>query len=166
MEHVLPVEQIAPALAAMVNNCDGVGARPHVRNRQTTQQTETSGGRPIILIVEASKTQWLLLAHKALTLRLGLPVILCTSFSDLIKKEQARAMGIRAYLMKPVSVNELSIAVRKALDENTKTTTLGHVFIIWTTSLSPPLLWRPSSAVLASCCHLFLNITQCFLGDS
>jgi len=55
------------------------------------------------------------LAQKALALRPDLPVILCTGFSELINKEQAKAMGIRAYLMKPVSVRELAQAVRKAL---------------------------------------------------
>ena len=57
------------------------------------------------------------LAQKALALRPDLPVILCTGFSELINKEQAKAMGIRAYLMKPVSVRELAQAVRKALDK-------------------------------------------------
>ncbi|MCX5875819.1 MAG: response regulator [Deltaproteobacteria bacterium] len=57
------------------------------------------------------------LAQKALALRPDLPVILCTGFSELINKEQAKAMGIRAYLMKPVSVRELAQAARKALDK-------------------------------------------------
>ncbi len=55
------------------------------------------------------------LAKKALALRPDLPVILCTGFSELINKEQAKALGIRAYLTKPVSVRELAQAVRKAL---------------------------------------------------
>jgi PAS domain S-box-containing protein len=56
------------------------------------------------------------LAHKALALRPDLPVILCTGFSDLINKEQAQALGIRDYLMKPVSIRDLGQAVRTALD--------------------------------------------------
>ena len=56
------------------------------------------------------------LAHKALAIRADLPIILCTGFSDLINKEKAQALGIRAYLMKPVSVRDLSQAVRKVLD--------------------------------------------------
>ncbi len=55
------------------------------------------------------------LAQKILAIRPDLPIILCTGFSELINKEQAQAMGIRAYLMKPVSVRELAQAVRKAL---------------------------------------------------
>ncbi|HIJ89816.1 MAG: GAF domain-containing protein [Desulfobulbaceae bacterium] len=57
------------------------------------------------------------LARKALAISPDLPVILCTGFSELINKEQAQAMGIRAYLMKPVSVRELANTVRKGLDE-------------------------------------------------
>jgi signal transduction histidine kinase/CheY-like chemotaxis protein len=57
------------------------------------------------------------LAQKILATRPDLPIILCTGFSELINKEQAQAMGIRTYLMKPVSVRELSQAVRKALKQ-------------------------------------------------
>jgi two-component system, cell cycle sensor histidine kinase and response regulator CckA len=56
------------------------------------------------------------LAQKARVIRADLPVILCTGFSELINKEQAQALGIQAYLMKPVSVQDLGIAVRKVLD--------------------------------------------------
>jgi len=57
------------------------------------------------------------LAKKALAFRPDLPIILCTGFSELTNKEQAQAMGIRAYLTKPVSVRELAQAVREVLDE-------------------------------------------------
>jgi PAS domain S-box-containing protein len=56
------------------------------------------------------------LAQKALAIRADLPVILCTGFSELVNKEQAQALGIRAYLTKPVSVQELSQTMRKVLD--------------------------------------------------
>ncbi len=56
------------------------------------------------------------LAQKALAIQADLPIILCTGFSELLNKEQAQAMGIRAYLMKPVSVQELGQTVRKVLD--------------------------------------------------
>ena len=55
------------------------------------------------------------LAKKTMAIRPDLPVILCTGFSELINKEQAQALGIRAYLMKPVSVRELAQTVRNAL---------------------------------------------------
>lgn len=57
------------------------------------------------------------LAKKAMAIRPGLPVILCTGFSELINKEQAQALGIRDYLMKPVSVRELAQTLRTSLDK-------------------------------------------------
>lgn len=56
------------------------------------------------------------LAQKVLAIRSNLPIILCTGFSELASKEQAQALGIRAYLMKPVSLQELTRTVRKVLD--------------------------------------------------
>jgi CheY-like chemotaxis protein len=56
------------------------------------------------------------LTQKALAIRADLPVILCTGFSELINKEQAQALGIRAYLMKPVSIHNLGQTVRKVRD--------------------------------------------------
>ena len=56
------------------------------------------------------------LTTRVLAIRPELPIILCTGFSDLVNKEQALALGIRAYLTKPVSIRNLALAVRKALD--------------------------------------------------
>jgi CheY-like chemotaxis protein len=61
------------------------------------------------------------LARKALAIRPDLPIILCTGFSELINKEQARSIGIRAYLMKPVSVREMALTVRQVLTKDEKT---------------------------------------------
>ncbi|MFH2121947.1 MAG: response regulator [Pseudomonadota bacterium] len=55
------------------------------------------------------------LARKMMAIQPTLPIILCTGYSELINKEQAHAIGIRAYLMKPVSVRELAITVRQVL---------------------------------------------------
>ncbi len=57
------------------------------------------------------------LIAKALDIHPDLPVILCTGYSELVSEEQARALGIHHYLMKPLSVYELTMMVRKALDE-------------------------------------------------
>ncbi|MDA8165572.1 MAG: response regulator, partial [Desulfobacteraceae bacterium] len=55
-------------------------------------------------------------ARELLVLRPGLPVILCTGFSESMNVEKARALGIRQLLMKPVIMSELARAVRAALD--------------------------------------------------
>ncbi|MGV8073169.1 MAG: PAS domain S-box protein [Syntrophobacteraceae bacterium] len=57
------------------------------------------------------------LAQELLHLQPELPVILCSGFSEAITPENAKHLGIRAFLMKPLVVKQLAEAVRKALDE-------------------------------------------------
>jgi CheY-like chemotaxis protein len=47
------------------------------------------------------------------------PVILCTGYSDSINEEQALAMGVKHFLMKPVSIVMLGKLVREVFDEST-----------------------------------------------
>ena len=47
----------------------------------------------------------------------GLPVILCTGFSEKVNAEKAKSLGIQGFLMKPVAMRELAELIRKALDE-------------------------------------------------
>jgi CheY-like chemotaxis protein len=50
-------------------------------------------------------------------IRSGLPIILCTGFSDQINEEKARSAGIHAFLLKPVLFHDLANALRMVLDE-------------------------------------------------
>jgi PAS domain S-box-containing protein len=56
------------------------------------------------------------LALEILALRPQLPVILCTGFSEVIDEPSARAIGIRAFTMKPIVMRELAETVRRVLD--------------------------------------------------
>jgi CheY-like chemotaxis protein len=58
------------------------------------------------------------LAQKILGIRPNIPIILCTGQSELTNKEKALAMGICAYLNKPVVKHDFLSAVRKALENN------------------------------------------------
>jgi len=55
------------------------------------------------------------LIENVFAIRPGMPVILCTGFSELINKEKATALGIRSFLMKPVAIDKLVKAIRVAL---------------------------------------------------
>ena len=57
------------------------------------------------------------LAEEILSVRPGMPIILCTGFSYLVSKEKAHELGIRKYLTKPVLKKDLAIAVREVLDK-------------------------------------------------
>jgi PAS domain S-box-containing protein len=53
-------------------------------------------------------------------LRPDIPIILCTGFSHTMTEEKARALGLNAFLMKPLVAQELSQVVRQVLAERWK----------------------------------------------
>ncbi|MFZ5763223.1 MAG: GAF domain-containing protein [Thermodesulfobacteriota bacterium] len=55
------------------------------------------------------------LAGRVLAIRPGLPIVLCTGFSELVSREKALGLGLREFLMKPVTMRDLAYAVRRAL---------------------------------------------------
>jgi CheY-like chemotaxis protein len=57
------------------------------------------------------------LARALISIRPGIPIILCTGFSADNDEQRARAMGIKGFLMKPVATGDLAEMVRKVLDE-------------------------------------------------
>lgn len=58
------------------------------------------------------------LAQELIALRPELPVILVTGYSQLVTPEKALEAGIRDYIMKPLSISELTNAIRKVLGKN------------------------------------------------
>lgn len=57
------------------------------------------------------------LSKEILGLRPAVPIILCTGFSELITEEKARAMGIRGFAMKPLSLRRIANLIREVLEE-------------------------------------------------
>ena len=57
------------------------------------------------------------LAREMFKLRPEIPIILCTGHHDKMDAARAKAMGFKAFLLKPVKVVELTTAVRKVFDE-------------------------------------------------
>lgn len=56
------------------------------------------------------------LAREIFSIQPDIPIILCTGFSDLISEEKAKAAGIREFVMKPLVMNEIAVAIRRTLD--------------------------------------------------
>jgi CheY-like chemotaxis protein len=56
------------------------------------------------------------LASAMMKIRPDLPVILCTGYSEKLNEEAAQLIGIQRYLIKPVSRNQLTSAIREVLD--------------------------------------------------
>jgi two-component system cell cycle sensor histidine kinase/response regulator CckA len=60
------------------------------------------------------------LARELRGIRPDIPIILCTGFSHVMTAERAAALGIQAYLQKPLLIHALSAAIHRALGhENT-----------------------------------------------
>ncbi len=59
------------------------------------------------------------LARRVLQIRPGLPVILCTGFSNTISEEKAKSYGIKGFALKPLNKKDLAGLVRRVLDSVT-----------------------------------------------
>ena len=58
------------------------------------------------------------LASKLQEVRPGIPVIICTGYSEKVTQEMIERLRIRALIMKPIIRNELLLTVRQILDED------------------------------------------------
>ncbi len=61
------------------------------------------------------------LAKRAIMLRSDLPIILYTGYSAAVDESEARKIGIREFMLKPLNINRLSRIVRQVLDQKTLT---------------------------------------------
>jgi CheY-like chemotaxis protein len=61
----------------------------------------------------------LLLAAELLKIRPDLPIILCTGYSDGVSRETAQGVGIKEFLMKPLSKEQIAGTIHKVLQKDT-----------------------------------------------
>jgi CheY-like chemotaxis protein/signal transduction histidine kinase len=57
------------------------------------------------------------LAQRMLSIRPDIPVLLTTGYSEMVDEVRAREIGIREYLMKPLTPEALAAALRRVLDQ-------------------------------------------------
>lgn len=78
-------------------------------------------GRFDLVVTDQTMPQMtgIVLAREILKLRADIPIVLCTGYSELVSREKAKQMGIRAFLLKPLLTRELAVAIRKAIDGST-----------------------------------------------
>ncbi len=58
------------------------------------------------------------LAMELMEVRPDIPIILCTGYNPRIDEHTAKKMGIKAFIFKPLTFQQLAATVRKILDEN------------------------------------------------
>jgi len=56
------------------------------------------------------------LSRHLLQIRSDMPIILCTGYSEIITEEEAKKLGIREFIMKPLFMKDLALAIRRVLD--------------------------------------------------
>jgi DNA-binding NtrC family response regulator len=57
------------------------------------------------------------LAAALIQIRPRIPIVLCTGYSRIISEEKAAAIGIKAFAMKPLTIEDLSNTIRRVLDQ-------------------------------------------------
>lgn len=57
------------------------------------------------------------LIRELLKIRSDIPIFLTTGYSEVISEEKALAMGVSAFIMKPIIMDELATAIRETLDK-------------------------------------------------
>ncbi|MEE8397668.1 MAG: response regulator, partial [Desulfobacterales bacterium] len=57
-----------------------------------------------------------MMAVEMMAVRSDIPIILCTGHSDSIREDEAKAMGIKAFVMKPITMGEIAGTIRDVLD--------------------------------------------------
>ena len=57
------------------------------------------------------------LAEQLMSVRSDIPIILCTGFSTMIDEKKSNAMGIRAFVLKPIIKSDIAKIIRMVLDD-------------------------------------------------
>jgi PAS domain S-box-containing protein len=57
------------------------------------------------------------LSEKLMDIREDIPIIICTGHSTLVDEEKAKSLGLAAYVMKPIDMQETAQTIRKVLDK-------------------------------------------------
>jgi DNA-binding NtrC family response regulator len=60
------------------------------------------------------------LAQKIFSLKPGMPIIICTGFSETLTNGKAQELGLAGYIMKPVVMGDFARVVRRALEGGMK----------------------------------------------
>ncbi len=122
-ERILVVDDEPGLAAAMGDMLESLGYET-LRRTSSLEALETFLNQPanqpfdlVITDMTMPGMTGLGLARGLLQLKPELPIIICTGFSEHIGPERIGKLGIKGFLMKPVTLRDLAVLVRSALDE-------------------------------------------------
>jgi len=119
-EHIMVVDDEPSMLEMMEITLHSLGYRvsSFTDSYEAVEAFESEPDRFDLIITDVTMPHLtgLDLTARIYTIKPGMPIILCTGFSELTTKERAESLGIKNFLLKPVLRRDLSEAIRKALD--------------------------------------------------
>jgi PAS domain S-box-containing protein len=121
-EHILFVDDEKPLVDLGQRMLEGIGYRVTTRT-SSIEALELFLAQPerfdlVITDMTMPNMTGKELADEILRIRPDIPLVLCTGYSEIITEKRAKALGIRAFLMKPIVLRELAETIRKVLDES------------------------------------------------
>lgn len=57
------------------------------------------------------------LARKLITVRADIPIVICTGFNESLTPAKTESIGIKAFLMKLLKIQELATTIRQVLEK-------------------------------------------------
>ncbi|MBN2082392.1 response regulator [bacterium] len=119
-EHVLVVDD-EPALTQMLSAmlCSlGYRVTAYNSSREALAEFERNGVRFDIVLTDQSMPEMTgsQLSQRMLAIHPEARIVLCTGFSKTIDEQQAKGIGIRRFLLKPLTRSTLARAIRETLD--------------------------------------------------
>ncbi len=122
-EHILLVDDESPIVLMERQMLERLGYRitcfTGSREALAAFRADPSGFDLVLTDMNMPNTNGMQLAEQLKDIRSDIPIVICTGFSERIKKEKAAAIGIKGFLMKPVAKSDLAEMVRNVLDQKT-----------------------------------------------
>ncbi len=121
-EHILIVDDEANIvrIARDIFEDSGYHVTTHKTGSEALQDFQQHPGKYDLLITDMAMPGMtgVELARQVMEIKPSMPVILCSGHSDMVNREQALAMGIRAYVAKPYFMSEMLRTIRKVLNRS------------------------------------------------
>ncbi len=118
-EHVCIVDDEQPILEIMQIGLENLGynVTPFINAQDALDDFSHNVNKYDLIITDLTmpKMTGIEFVSKILEFKPNFPIIMCTGFSELINQKKAEALGIRAFLTKPVLKSDLAFAVYNSL---------------------------------------------------
>ena len=92
-----------------------VTARRNSQDALSDFETDPNGFDLVITDQTMPGMTGIRLAQALLEIRPDIPIILCTGYSEVVNREEAKAKGVREFMLKPFSTGEMAEAIRRIL---------------------------------------------------